>query len=160
MRGVAAALLLAACAAGGQPAGTGTAGPGHVTAGGSWNSGPTLAVIAKAEERGGKVAVCGAWTKDYDTPTEFLYDRQVLEIASAELGGERLVSNLGFFPRVPWAADLTGAGTGCAVTGTPWRAGFAAMPVAIVLPRVRFADDPIHGDFVVFSPGAVPALVP
>ena len=135
------ALTLAVACARGEPAGFDTVGSGYSVGGGQWKTGGGLTVAVRAFERGGRTLVCGAWATDRQAVMTERYNRDVMEVGSIYLDGERLVQNLAFMPRVRRPDDLAGSEARCVTSPVSWRPGFAEAA-----PRVRFPRYAVSGD--------------
>jgi len=122
-------------------AGTDKVGPGYVTGGGEWNGGGGITVVVRLFERGGATVVCGAWTTDIQPVMDMGINHDVIETGSIYAGATRLVMNLDFMARVPYADNITGDQAGCVASAVPWRAEFAEVGPHVRFPRVVF-----HGD--------------
>ena len=121
--------------------GTDTVGPGYVTGGGEWNGGGGITVVVRIFERGGATVVCGAWTTDIQPVMDMGVNDEVIETGSIYAGGTRLVMNLGFMARVPYADNITGEQAECVASPVPWRAEFADTGPRVRIPRVVFPAD-------------------
>ncbi len=122
-----------------QPSvGTDTVGPGYVTGGGKWNSGGGVTVVVRIFERGGVTVVCGAWTTDQQSVLSINRNTDVIETGSIYAGNTRLVMNLGFMARVPYADNITGAQAECVASTVPWRPIFAEKGPRVRFPRMAF----------------------
>lgn len=132
--------LLAACARG-EPAGFDTVGPDYVAGGGEWNTGGGITVAARAFERDGRTLVCGAWTTTRQAGVTYAYNRDVMEVGSVYLAGERLVQNLSFMTETRASENLAGASAGCVASPVDWRPAFAGAE-----PRVRFPRFVVPGE--------------
>ncbi len=137
---VLAVALLAACARG-EPAGFDTVGPDYVTGGGNWNTGGGISVAVSAFERDGRTLVCGVWTTTRQAGATYAYNRDVMEVGSVYLAGERLVQNLSFMTEARPTDNLAGASAGCVASAVDWRPGLAEAA-----PRVRFPRFVVGGD--------------
>ncbi len=118
--------------------GTDTVGPGYVTGGGEWNSGGGITVVARAFERGGATVVCGAWTTDRQSVLSINQNDDAMETGSVYAGNTRLVMNLAFMARVPYADNISGAQANCVASTVPWRAEFAEKGPRLRFPRLVF----------------------
>ena len=119
--------------------GTDTVGPGYVTGGGEWNSGGGITVVARAFERGGATVVCGAWTTDRQSVLSINQNDDAMETGSVYAGNTRLVMNLAFMARVPYADNISGAQANCVASTVPWRAEFAEKGPRLRFPRLVFS---------------------
>ena len=139
--------------------------PDYVIGGGEWNTGGGITAVARVFERGGATVVCGAWTTDRQSALSVLFNEDVMQTASVFTGRTRLVQNLSFMARVPYADNLSGARANCVASGVPWRADFAAAEPRIRFPRVAFSqgggDDMSagSGDAVVFRETARASII-
>jgi hypothetical protein len=79
-----------------------------VTGGGEWNTGGGVTVVARVFERNGATVVCGAWTTDRQSVLTINLNYNVMETGSVYLGRTRVVQNLGFMARAPYAGRLFG----------------------------------------------------
>ena len=118
--------------------GTDRVGPGYVTGGGEWNGGGGITVVVRIFERGGATVVCGAWTTDIQPVMDMGVNDEVIETGSIYAGGTRLVMNLNFMARVPYADNITGEQAECVASPVPWRAEFADTGPRVRIPRVVF----------------------
>ncbi len=118
--------------------GTDTVGPGYVTGGGEWNSGGGITVVVRAFERGGVTVVCGAWTTDRQSVLSINQNDDAIEAGSVYAGKTRLVMNLAFMARVPYADSISGAQANCVASSVPWRAEFAETGPRLRFPRLAF----------------------
>lgn len=153
-------LLIAGCAPAVQISGGEEVDARYATAGGIWNDGAVITVAARLREEQGRVAVCGVWTVDEaSTLTLFLHDR-IVQAGSIRLGGQTLVNNLRYMPRVAHGPDLSGAGARCVLTEVAWEDAFADLGPEIRLPRQRLnggrgSDEPQ----ITFRQAPVPRLI-
>ncbi len=141
---IAGALVLGLVAGGctRQPGvGTDTVGPGYVTGGGEWNSGGGITAVARAFERGGATVVCGAWATDRQSVLSLNMNSDVMETGSVYIGRKRIVQNLAFMARVPYADNISGAQANCVASSVPWRAEFAEEGARLRFPRVAYPPD-------------------
>ena len=118
--------------------GTDTVGPGYVTGGGEWNSGGGITVVVRAFERGGVTVVCGAWTTDRQSVLSLNMNHDAMETGSVYAGNTRLVMNLAFMARLPYADNISGAQANCVASSVPWRAEFAEQGPRLRFPRLAF----------------------
>ena len=121
--------------------GTDTVGPGYVTGGGEWNSGGGITAVVRAFERGGATVVCGAWATDRQSVLSINRNEDAMEIGSVYAGNTRLVMNLAFMARVPYADNISGTQANCVASPVPWRAEFAAQEPRLRFPRLAFPAD-------------------
>lgn len=150
---IAASLMVAACTSH-QPQGTTSVTPEFSTGGGEWSSGGGISVAVDLREQNGATVVCGAWTTDRQSVMSQDLNNDVMAVASVYGGNTRLVQNLSFMPRVPYARNLTGARANCVRTSESWRAEFAEAGPRVRIPRYVHglpADDQGgNGSMVVF----------
>ena len=133
------------------------AGTGYVTGGGEWNGGGGITVVVRIFERGGATVVCGAWTTDIQPVMDMGVNDEVIETGSIYAGGTRLVMNLNFMARVPYANNITGEQAECVASPVPWRAEFADTGPRVRIPRAVFHGD---GRDEAGCCGGSPTLVP
>ena len=131
-------LAVAGCAAALPPVGTDRIGTGYTTGGGAWDSGGGITVVARAVERDGVTAVCGAWMTDRQSALSVNFNEDVLQAGSAFAGEQRLVNGLAFMRRTDFRDDLSGQTANCVATSLPWQASFGAEPLDLRFPRVSF----------------------
>ncbi|MEM1276028.1 MAG: hypothetical protein AAGH74_05850 [Pseudomonadota bacterium] len=132
----------------------------YVTVGGHWNDGAIVTVMARAVERDGRLAVCGAWTvKRQSVLTDNLHDR-IVAAGVVYVDGNRVVDNLSFMQEVSFANDLRGKATNCIVTDRAWSE--ASQSLNIRLPRQSFGSGGFGEDgepVLRFREGPVPSLL-
>lgn len=133
-------LALAACAPY-APAGFDTVGPGYAVGGGEWNTGGGITAVARVLQRDGAMVVCGAWTTDRQSVLSVPYNRDVMQVGSVYLAGERLVQNLDFMAYVPEADSLAGVRANCVASGEAWRPEFAQAEPRLRFPRFAVPQD-------------------
>lgn len=126
---------LAACAPAPQPNAWGRVDADFTVAGGVWDDGSTVYVLAKTFEQEGQLAVCGTWTVQGETVNTSYFNDRVVESGILRLGGDTVVRGLGRFRRVKYAPDMTGKSASCFTTGRPWQAAYASLQPDIRLPR-------------------------
>ncbi|MEM8793461.1 MAG: hypothetical protein AAGE80_17710 [Pseudomonadota bacterium] len=133
----------------------------YLTAGGHWNDGAIVTVMARAVEREGRLAICGAWTaRRQSVLTDGLHSR-IIEAGLVRVDGERIVTNLRFMQRHSFAEDLRGRPANCIMTERPWQPG-AAETIEVRLPRQRFNGGGFGEDgdpVLTFRQGPVPSLL-
>ncbi|MFQ5567875.1 MAG: hypothetical protein ACE5EU_16105, partial [Paracoccaceae bacterium] len=115
--------------------------PGYVIGGGEWNSGGGITAVARAFERGGATVVCGAWATDRQSVLSLHMNGDVMQTGSVYIGRKRIVQNLDFMARVPYADNISGAQANCVASSVPWRADFAAEGPRLRFPRVAYPPD-------------------
>lgn len=156
-------LMVAACTSYAQHEGT-RVGPEFVTGGGEWNTGGGITTVVDLREHNGATVVCGAWTTDRQSALTHGRNREVMAAASVYAGGTRLVHDLGFMTRVPYADNLVGARANCVRTSVPWREEFAETEPRVRIPRIvhaEVADAPggMGGNVLVFREASRPDIV-
>ncbi|MEL6479628.1 MAG: hypothetical protein AAFR17_20055 [Pseudomonadota bacterium] len=123
------------CAPALDPAGGGRVDDSYTIGGGFWNDGSILTVAAKAEQRDGRVALCGAWHVDQSSALTIGFHERVLSAGSLRLDGTLVAQNLLFLPQ---RGTLPDARTGCALSSTPWEPRFDRQPLQVRIPRQVF----------------------
>ncbi len=135
-------------------------GPGYAVGGGNWSTGGGIKVYVRPYERGGRLAVCGAWTTTQQAAASHFLNEQVIETGVLYVGGNRILTNFRFMNRLP---ENTGPGgyANCIVTSEPWQPGYGPEAVEIRFPRMVFYDGfpgRHDGRKVVFRQGVAPAF--
>ncbi|MHA1108369.1 MAG: hypothetical protein ACTSQV_04545, partial [Alphaproteobacteria bacterium] len=82
-----------------------------------------------------------AWTTDKQPVMDMGVKHDVIEAGSIYTGGTRLVMNLDFMTRVPYADNIAGGQAGCVLSPVPWRAEFAETGPRVRIPRMVFPGD-------------------
>lgn len=152
-------LVAAGCAGtlGAERIGTEAVTADYTTAGGQWNVGGQVYVLARAREHQGRLAICGLWAAH--TSTEALtFNHEVVYAGAIELDGDRVLTGLSFLPEARFADDLTGRTATCVVTGRVWQPGDGEAVLDIVLPRRQITTDSRAGNTLRFRETAVPSL--
>ncbi|MBY8977416.1 hypothetical protein KHP62_16510 [Rhodobacteraceae bacterium NNCM2] len=148
MKPVQSLIPLAFCAAClGEPsvANQATIDPSYLTAGGYWNDGTTITVIAKAVPEGGMLAICGAWMVNQSSALSIGYNERVMGTGVIQLDGGNIVNNLLYMNQLAYAPNVEGKTANCTITGTPWEAGMEER-ISIRLPRQTYGDGVPSGD--------------
>ena len=155
------ALLLAGCSAkGGRgpiPTAADTIGPGYVTAGGRFDTGTTISVVAGIKNINEFVGICGIWTHGIANVREKDFMRQAASGISVSFVGQTLISDATDFPRRNPLANMTGQSASCFVTSARWVPEYEGQ-----LPEVRVRSFQVRrnkNDQVSFAEAAVPNLV-
>jgi len=136
---------MAACTGPGVPAGSTTVTPDYVTAGGKFTSGGGIYLAAKQQNIGGRLGVCGAWTRTEQSTLSKFHNRHVLDSGIIYLDGERLVQNLNFMAQHKLGRRLGGRQAACVTTGRAWRPADADRRLVVRLPRRSFRIDADKG---------------
>ncbi|MEL6337012.1 MAG: hypothetical protein AAFQ88_10280 [Pseudomonadota bacterium] len=134
----AAALMLGGCSTARVVAGGDTVDNSYTVGGMRWQGGGGVYVVAKAMERDGKIAVCGAYTTDGLKAHVVRYTPEILSGMIVEVDGQRAFQNVSFFNGFNHDDDWVGQPTTCAVTDLPWVEGLTAGVVEIISPRRTF----------------------
>jgi hypothetical protein len=124
-----------------QEAGTETIGPEYSSGGGEWNSGGGITAVVRVFERDGATMVCGAWTTGWQSGMTQDLNEEVIARGSVYSGRTRLVHDLGFMPRLPYADNLSGEQARCVVSAKPWRPEFGTTEPRLRFPRYVSVDD-------------------
>lgn len=133
-------LLLTGCAIH-EPVGYDAVNEDYAIGGGEWSSGGGITAVARVLQRDGATVVCGAWTTDRQSVLSVPYNRDVMQVGSVYLAGERLVQNLAFMTYVPEADSLAGVQARCVASGEAWRPEFAEAEPRLRFPRLAIAQD-------------------
>lgn len=133
--------------------------PGFHAGGGLWSSGGGIRVFVAVHEQDGRVALCGAWSTTRQSALSLMYNRDVIAVGGVSLGGERLVTGLGFMQELrEGAVPASPSETRCIVTDTVWRQDYAGLAPEIRLPRLSIVIDTDPYDTIVFRQGVRPAF--
>ena len=90
-------------------------------AGGVWDDGSTVFVLAKPDNLDGQLVICGAWTVYGRTVNTSYFNDRIVQAGSVWIGGQPAARGLGGFREVLYADDMTGKQASCLPTGWPCR---------------------------------------
>lgn len=121
-------VLLLGCATQLQPVASERIDQSFGEAGGAFDSGTTITVVAKLREDGGSTSVCGAWMKTQDSAQSGEVTTDVLATISVIGDGDMIVSDFNRFTRLPLKGSAIGMTADCFASEIPWRAAFATPP--------------------------------
>lgn len=111
-------------------------GPDPVLGGGEYSVGGGITVAVELRRSGGDTVLCGAWAQS-EQLTALLSDKgnEILAKGKITLGAEVLTHNLNFLRRIAPRPGYAGAPAGCVRLDRAWRAGDAARPLKVRIPR-------------------------
>ena len=112
----------------------------YATWGGTWNTGGGISAVVRVYPREDGTLVCGAWAEERQSTLTIELNRDVMQAASAFIGGQRLVHGLHFMPEVPWADNVSGATANCVLSPVAWQPAFAGMEPVLRFPRMVYPD--------------------
>ncbi|MEM7176760.1 MAG: hypothetical protein AAGD47_06710 [Pseudomonadota bacterium] len=154
------ALACAACLGIAEVADQSTVDPSYVSGGGFWNEGSTISVVAKAEPRGDRLAICGAWAINTSSALTVGYNHDVIGAAVIQLDGSNIINNLRFMNLVPYSQNIAGQTSNCTITDIAWEPDMNDR-IEIRIPRQGFErQDPTGQPLLVFRQGPLPVLFP
>ncbi len=131
-----------------------------VLSGGTYSTGGGITVASAFRNVGGRTAVCGVWSESTaQTPYTKGKAGKVLSSGAIYLDGARLLSDLGFFRKIPPTTDYSTVSAPCAVSNIPWQPAYASSFPDIRLPQQIVYQDRggVKGPIVAFrqtGPGA------
>lgn len=104
---------------------------------GSYSSGGGITIATELRPKDGRTTLCGTWAQSesqssYTSGTA----RNIVQLASVYVEGQRIYQNLGFMPQTAPRLDYAGAPARCVLTDLPWRAG--RVP-EVFLPRQQIS---------------------
>jgi hypothetical protein len=119
--------------------------------GGRYSSGGGITIAGAYQDIDGITHVCGIWSESKEQAAQTVGKAaQVLASGSVSLGGRVVVKDLRFMQKSKRSMGLGRKVARCTSTGLPWVPGYAALPLAVSIPRQVVSQN--QGRAIYFEP--------
>ncbi|MEM7671468.1 MAG: hypothetical protein AAF317_20490 [Pseudomonadota bacterium] len=137
MRFVFLILMLSACLGKPPLVGQSTVTADYQVDGGFWSEGSTIRVFSAAEQREGRLAICGAWSVNQSSALTIGFHERVLSGGLIRVGGQTVLRNLLYLNEIRSDGDAIGETANCALTDLSWDPGHVDQ-LQVRIPRQTF----------------------